>query len=160
MQRRAAPVILDGADAVIASETGSGKTLAFLLPLLSRLHYPPLPALVVAAEGGSPAAAAAVAAEAVDGVEGPQLLVLVPTRELGVQVVMLVYRLFGGSVNPGIPGGCGMGGRVWQVWVGWVGATAAGDAAARHPPQTRTPLTPLLPSLLLRCSHRPGRQHV
>ena len=29
---------------------------------------------------------------------------LVPTRELGVQIVMLVYKLFGGSVNAGVPG--------------------------------------------------------
>ena len=32
---------------------------------------------------------------------------LVPTRELGVQTAMLIYRLFGGSVNPGIPGVAG-----------------------------------------------------
>ena len=36
--------------------------------------------------------------------QGPQLLVVVPTRELGVQAVMLVYKLFGGSVHAGIPG--------------------------------------------------------
>ncbi len=27
-----------------------------------------------------------------------------PTTELGVQIVMLIYRLLGGSVNKGIPG--------------------------------------------------------
>ena len=36
--------------------------------------------------------------------QGPQLIVLVPSMELGVQEAMLVYKLFGGSVNPGIPG--------------------------------------------------------
>lgn len=36
--------------------------------------------------------------------QGPQLLVLVPSMELGVQEAMLIYKLFGGSVNPGIPG--------------------------------------------------------
>ena len=36
--------------------------------------------------------------------QGPQLVVVVPTRELGVQIVMLVYKLFGGSVHAGIPG--------------------------------------------------------
>jgi hypothetical protein len=36
--------------------------------------------------------------------QGPQLLIVVPTRELGVQLVMLVYRLYGGSVNQGVPG--------------------------------------------------------
>lgn len=66
------------------SETGSGKTLAFLLPALSLLDYPP--------------------ALYPEDLPGPQLVVLVPTRELGVQAVMLVYKLFGGSVNPGVPG--------------------------------------------------------
>ena len=32
------------------------------------------------------------------------MVVLVPTRELGVQTVMLAYKLWGGSVNPGVPG--------------------------------------------------------
>lgn len=36
--------------------------------------------------------------------QSPLCLVLVPTRELGVQIVMLVYKLFGGSVNAGVPG--------------------------------------------------------
>lgn len=31
-------------------------------------------------------------------------MVIVPHRELGVQIAMLVYRLFGGSVNAGVPG--------------------------------------------------------
>ena len=29
---------------------------------------------------------------------------MVPTRELGVQIVMLIYKLFGGSVNSQVPG--------------------------------------------------------
>ena len=33
-----------------------------------------------------------------------QLVVLVPSRELGVQTALLVYKLFGGSVSQGIPG--------------------------------------------------------
>ena len=66
VQRRATPVILQGQDCVIRSQTGSGKTLAFLLPLLSRLGYPP--------------------ATYPDDLEGPQAVVVVPTRELGVQV--------------------------------------------------------------------------
>ena len=41
VQRRAAPVLLSGADCVVGSDTGSGKTLSFLLPLLARLRYPP-----------------------------------------------------------------------------------------------------------------------
>ena len=36
--------------------------------------------------------------------QGPQLMIVVPTKELGVQTVMLIYKLFGGSVNSGVPG--------------------------------------------------------
>lgn len=84
VQQRAAPLLLDHDDCIIRSETGSGKTLSFLLPLLSQLSYPP--------------------ETYPDDLKGPLLLILVPTRELGVQVVMLIYKLFGGSINPGIPG--------------------------------------------------------
>ena len=38
------------------------------------------------------------------GLQGPQLVIMVPTRELGVQIVMLIYKLFGGAVNSQIPG--------------------------------------------------------
>lgn len=31
-------------------------------------------------------------------------MVLVPTLELGVQTALLVYKLWGGSINPGVPG--------------------------------------------------------
>lgn len=69
VQRRAAPVILSGSDTIIASETGSGKTAAFLVPALAQLDYPPdlFP----------------------EDLEGPQLLLLVPSFELGVQVIRI-----------------------------------------------------------------------
>lgn len=41
VQKQAAAALKPGHDVVIQSQTGSGKTLAFLLPLLSRLQYPP-----------------------------------------------------------------------------------------------------------------------
>jgi hypothetical protein len=84
VQRRASPVITDRKDCVVEGVTGSGKTLAFLLPALALLSYPP--------------------ATYPDDLSGPAALLIVPTRELGVQVVMLVYKLFGGSLNPGVPG--------------------------------------------------------
>lgn len=84
VQRRASHVILDRKDCVIEAATGSGKTLSFLLPALSLLRYPP--------------------DLYVDDLQGPGALIIVPTRELGVQAVMLVYKLFGGSINPGVPG--------------------------------------------------------
>ncbi|KAK9816599.1 hypothetical protein WJX72_002558 [[Myrmecia] bisecta] len=84
VQKRAARVLLDRSDAIIQSETGSGKTLSFLVPLLSLLDYPPVlyP----------------------DDLKGPQYVVVVPTKELGVQMALLIFKLFGGNLNPGIPG--------------------------------------------------------
>lgn len=84
VQKQAAKALQQGKDVLIHSQTGSGKTLAFLLPLLSALQYPPevYP----------------------DDLKGPQLVIMVPTRELGVQIVMLIYKLFGGAVNSQVPG--------------------------------------------------------
>ena len=37
--------------------------------------------------------------------QGPQLVILVPTLELGVQITLLVYKLFGGNPSSGrVPG--------------------------------------------------------
>ncbi|DBA95016.1 hypothetical protein WJX77_005449 [Trebouxia sp. C0004] len=84
VQKRAAGALQEGRDIMIQSQTGSGKTLAFLLPLLSALQYPPdlYP----------------------EDLKGPQLVIMVPTRELGVQIVMLIYKLYGGAVNSQVPG--------------------------------------------------------
>jgi superfamily II DNA/RNA helicase len=41
VQRRAAPILNSGLDAVIISKTGSGKTFAFMAPMLAQLAYPP-----------------------------------------------------------------------------------------------------------------------
>ncbi|DBA85379.1 TPA: hypothetical protein ACH3X2_006058 [Trebouxia sp. C0005] len=84
VQKRAAGALQEGRDIMIQSQTGSGKTLAFLLPLLSALRYPPdlYP----------------------EDLKGPQLVIMVPTRELGVQIVMLIYKLYGGAVNSQVPG--------------------------------------------------------
>lgn len=88
IQRRCSVAMQGGGhDLVVCSETGSGKTLAFLLPLMTLLDYPP--------------------AIFPEDLMGPQMVVLVPTMELGVQEALLIYKLFGGSVNPGIPGAKG-----------------------------------------------------
>jgi ATP-dependent RNA helicase DeaD len=59
IQAQAIPVLLAGQDVIGQAKTGSGKTLAFLLPLLESIT---------------------------PNVRGVQALVLVPTRELAVQV--------------------------------------------------------------------------
>ncbi|MEV6691735.1 DEAD/DEAH box helicase [Micromonospora sp. NPDC051196] len=63
IQEYALPIALRGADLIGQAPTGTGKTLGFGVPLLERVFAP--------AEGG-------------DGL--PQALVVVPTRELGIQV--------------------------------------------------------------------------
>jgi superfamily II DNA/RNA helicase len=59
IQAGAIPLLLDGQDVIGQARTGSGKTLAFLLPLVERAR---------------------------PGVHAIQALVLVPTRELAIQV--------------------------------------------------------------------------
>ncbi|MFT6200526.1 MAG: ATP-dependent RNA helicase RhlE, partial [Vicingaceae bacterium] len=61
IQSEAYPVIRSGKNVVGISQTGSGKTLAFMLPLLNDLAY--------------------------STQLSPRILVLVPTRELVVQIV-------------------------------------------------------------------------
>ncbi|WP_027660000.1 DEAD/DEAH box helicase [Salinispora fenicalii] len=63
IQEYALPIALRGVDLIGQAPTGTGKTLGFGVPLLERVFAP--------AEGG-------------DG--APQALVVVPTRELGIQV--------------------------------------------------------------------------
>jgi superfamily II DNA/RNA helicase len=63
IQALALPIALDGYDLIGQARTGTGKTLAFGIPLLQRLSEP--------REGSRPA---------------PRSLVVVPTRELAIQV--------------------------------------------------------------------------
>jgi ATP-dependent RNA helicase DeaD len=65
IQREAIPALLAGRDVVGQAATGTGKTAAFALPLLQRV-----------AAGGT----------------APQALVLVPTRELAIQVAEAIHR--------------------------------------------------------------------
>ena len=70
VQSRALPYLLEGRDLMVQSRTGSGKTGPYLLPLMARLN-PAMPAV--------------------------QALILVPTRELAVQVEQEAKTLFKGS---------------------------------------------------------------
>ncbi len=70
VQSRALPYLLEGRDLMVQSRTGSGKTGTYLLPLKARLN-PAMPAV--------------------------QALILVPTRELAVQVEQEAKTLFKGS---------------------------------------------------------------
>ncbi len=67
IQEKMYPVVLSGRDAVGIARTGTGKTLAYLLPLLRQLKY--------------------------SDQKHPRVLVVVPTRELVLQVVGEVEKL-------------------------------------------------------------------
>ena len=69
VQTAVIPVLLRGADVLATAQTGSGKTLAYVLPLLQRLRLSPG-----------------------ERQRRTQLLVLVPTRELAVQVTETMLR--------------------------------------------------------------------
>lgn len=65
IQSKAIPVIMEGSDLRISAQTGTGKTATFLLPALNRLTSP-------SQKGG----------------KGPRILILVPTRELAMQITV------------------------------------------------------------------------
>lgn len=67
IQEKSAPVIFSGRDMLGIAQTGTGKTLAYLLPLLKMLKY--------------------------SEQKNPRVLILVPTRELVVQVVEELEKL-------------------------------------------------------------------
>ena len=111
-----------GDDAAICAPTGSGKTLSYLIPLIAQLSDDLLSEdlsnyLANFLDGGRQRPNAKgterrrAAAESVPeggsvmdtAVPTPAVLVVVPTRELGVQVSMLCYRLLGGgTTNPSL----------------------------------------------------------
>ena len=73
IQTRAIPALVQGMSAAVLAETGSGKTLAYCLPLATRLYaYKQL---------GKSQAMRRVPATAC-----PEALIIVPNRELGIQV--------------------------------------------------------------------------
>jgi ATP-dependent RNA helicase RhlE len=67
IQEKAFPIIMSGKDAVGIAQTGTGKTFAYLLPVLRQLEF--------------------------SEQKQPRVLIVVPTRELVVQVVEEVEKL-------------------------------------------------------------------
>ena len=113
IQTQSIPHLLEGRDLLGIAQTGTGKTAAFALPLLNRL-----------ADGDRPKA--------------PIGLVLVPTRELAMQVSQAVHvygRPLGARVVP-IYGGQPI---VRQLTGAWgAGSTLAGACGAGATPRTRS----------------------
>jgi ATP-dependent RNA helicase RhlE len=83
IQRAAIPAVLTGHDLIGCAQTGTGKTAAYLLPVLHRLLRAPL--------------------------RGPRALVVLPTRELAVQVdahrreLTAYTSLRGAAIYGGVP---------------------------------------------------------
>lgn len=69
VQEKVIPIVLEGKDVTVRSKTGSGKTGAFLIPLVNKLT------------------------ESSD----QEVMVIVPTRELALQVTGVARKLFTGS---------------------------------------------------------------
>jgi ATP-dependent RNA helicase DeaD len=90
IQRAAIPVLLEGRDVLGQAATGTGKTAAFTLPLIQR-----------AALGAGVVGGVVEGAATDDGADdaamdferhGPSVLILVPTRELAMQVGEAVHK--------------------------------------------------------------------
>src|SRR5688500_4368901 len=81
IQEKVFSVVMSGADVCGIAQTGTGKTFAYLLPLLNQWKY--------------------------SKTKEPQILVIVPTRELVLQVVETVKELSGqlGVMAIGVYGG-------------------------------------------------------
>ncbi|HSS61359.1 MAG TPA: DEAD/DEAH box helicase [Candidatus Limnocylindrales bacterium] len=80
VQLKSMPALLEGRDVVIQSPTGSGKTIAFLIPLIERFELDR---------------------------PGPRGLVVVPTRELAIQVESVFRSLDSGLRSTLLYGGVG-----------------------------------------------------
>ena len=95
IQTQAIPAVLTGTDLLARAQTGTGKTAAFGLPMIERL--------VVRRDGARPRL--------------PRGLVLVPTRELAVQV-QLALSTYGAPAHlrvAAIYGGVGMGAQIQSL---------------------------------------------
>ena len=79
VQAQALGPVLHGRDVQVTAQTGSGKTLAYALPLLQTLLHP-------LTEVGAKASAKKSAQQVLPTKRNACLLVLVPTRELAIQV--------------------------------------------------------------------------
>jgi ATP-dependent RNA helicase DeaD len=90
IQSAAIPVLLEGRDVLGQAATGTGKTAAFTLPLIQRaaLGVEVVGRVVEGAETDDGADDAAIDVER----GGPAVLILVPTRELAMQVGEAVHK--------------------------------------------------------------------
>ena len=83
VQAKAIPPALGGADILATASTGTGKTLSFLIPMIERMDANSVPST--------------------RGKRGPiRALILLPTRELAMQVLEAYWKLVPGSKNDAV----------------------------------------------------------
>ena len=83
VQAKAIPPALDGFDILATASTGTGKTLSFLIPIIERLE--------------------ATSAPSTKGKRNPiRALILLPTRELAMQVLEVYWKLMPGAKNDAV----------------------------------------------------------
>ena len=83
VQAKAIPPALEGADILATASTGTGKTLSFLIPMIEHMDRNPIPS--------------------VKGKRGPiRALILLPTRELAMQVLEAYYKLVPNAKNDAV----------------------------------------------------------
>jgi ATP-dependent RNA helicase RhlE len=83
VQAKAIPPALEGKDILATASTGTGKTLSFLIPMIQRMDATSVPST--------------------KGKRGPiRALILLPTRELAMQVLDAYWKLVPGSKNDAV----------------------------------------------------------
>ncbi len=83
VQAKAIPPALEGSDILATASTGTGKTLSFLIPMIERMDANSVPST--------------------RGKRGPiRALILLPTRELAMQVLDAYWKLVPGSKNDAV----------------------------------------------------------
>ena len=83
VQAKAIPPALEGADILATASTGTGKTLSFLIPMIEHMDRHPIPS--------------------VKGKRGPiRALILLPTRELAMQVLEAYGKLVPSAKNDAV----------------------------------------------------------
>lgn len=144
IQRHTLPLALAGHDVLASAQTGSGKTVAFLLPLI---------ASIVNRRRGTAAADAADDADASRSPARPSALILVPTRELALQIELEIEKLTYGAATLGTGTGTETGTRTGTtVPVGtlnrrWSAAIYGGSTVGLHGlgSLSACPLVPFVP---------------
>jgi ATP-dependent RNA helicase RhlE len=83
VQAKAIPPAIEGNDILATASTGTGKTLSFLIPMIQRMDATSVPST--------------------KGKRGPiRALILLPTRELAMQVLEAYWKLVPGSKNDAV----------------------------------------------------------